>query len=130
MEIDPPFHPSPDVDSKFEVPADHMQFTVEVDCATAYHIKIWLRNNVGLSQQASEMYIPKANPGRYCYSLTYVKASLTADPGVASLIPARSHTFVEIDLEIISSVILLLSAESFKKVCCQLQGKVCARNTG
>ena len=29
-------------------------------------------------------------------------ASLTADPGVASLIPARSHTFVEIDIEIIS----------------------------
>ena len=24
-------------------------------------------------------------------------ANLTADPGVASLIPARSHTFVEID---------------------------------
>ena len=32
-------------------------------------------------------------------------ASLTADPGVASLIPARSHTFVEIDYEIISTVI-------------------------
>ena len=29
-------------------------------------------------------------------------ASLTADPGVASSIPARSHTFVEIDHEIIS----------------------------
>ena len=27
-------------------------------------------------------------------------ASLTVDPGVASLIPARSHTFVEIDYEI------------------------------
>ena len=32
----------------------------------------------------------------------------TADRGVASLIPARSHTFVEIDHEIISKVILLL----------------------
>ena len=42
-------------------------------------------------------------------------ASLTADPGVASSIPARSHTFVEIDREIISTVILLPSAESFKK---------------
>ena len=29
-------------------------------------------------------------------------ACLTADPGVTSLIPARSHTFVEIDHEIIS----------------------------
>ena len=49
---------------------------------------------------------------------------------VASSIPARSHTFVEIDHEIISTVILLPSAESFKKGCCQLQAKVCARSTG
>ena len=34
-------------------------------------------------------------------------ASLTADPGVPSLIPARSHNFVEIGHEIISMVILL-----------------------
>ena len=56
--------------------------------------------------------------------------SLTADPGVVSSIPARSHTFVEIDDEIISTVILLPLAESFKKGCCQLQVKVCARSTG
>ena len=31
-------------------------------------------------------------------------ASPTADPGVMSLIPARSHTFMEIDHEIISMV--------------------------
>ena len=47
-------------------------------------------------------------------------ASLTADPRVASFIPAPSHTFVEIDHEIISMVILLPSAESFVKGCCQL----------
>ena len=57
-------------------------------------------------------------------------ASLTADRGLASLIPASSRTFVEIDYEIISTVILLPSAESFKKDCCQLQAKVCARSTG
>ena len=58
-------------------------------------------------------------------------ACLTADPGVASSIPVRSHTFVEIDQEIISTVIELPpSAESFKKGCCQLQAKVCARITG
>ena len=57
-------------------------------------------------------------------------ASLTADPGVASLIAARPHTFFEIDHEIISTVILLPSAESFKKSCCQLQAKVCAGSTG
>ena len=56
--------------------------------------------------------------------------SLTADPGVASSIRAWSHTFVEIDHEIISTVILLSSAESFKKGCCQLQAKVSARSTG
>ena len=44
--------------------------------------------------------------------------------------PGWSHTFVEIDHEIISTVILLPSAESFKKGCCQLQAKVCARSTG
>ena len=34
---------------------------------------------------------------------------LTVDPGVASLIPGRSHTFLEIDHEIISTVILPLA---------------------
>ena len=71
-------------------------------------------------------------PGRVAQSVTCLAtdASLTADPGVASSIPAQSHTFVEIDHEIISTVILLPSAESFKKGCCQLQAKVCARSTG
>ena len=32
----------------------------------------------------------------------------TADPGVVSLILARSHTFVEIDRDIISMVILII----------------------
>ena len=43
-------------------------------------------------------------------------ACLTADPGVASSIPARYHTFVEIDHEIISTVILLPSADLFMRV--------------
>ena len=41
---------------------------------------------------------------------------LTADPGVVSLIPARSHTFVEVDHEVISMVILLPSADSRRVV--------------
>ena len=57
-------------------------------------------------------------------------AETASDPGVASSIPARSHTFVEIDHEIISIVILLPSDDSFKKGCCQLQAKVWARITG
>ena len=48
----------------------------------------------------------------------------------ASLIPVWPNAFVEIDHEIISTVILLPSAESFKTGCCQLQAKVCARSTG
>ena len=71
-------------------------------------------------------------PGRVAQSETCLAtdAGLTADPGVASSILARSHAFVEIDQEKISTVILLPSAESFKKGCCQLQAKVCARSTG
>ena len=71
----------------------------------------------------------KSIPGRVAQSVTCLvtDAKLTADPGVASSIPARSHTFVEIDFEIFSTVILLPSAESFMKGCCQLQAKVCAR---
>ena len=71
-------------------------------------------------------------PGRIAQSVTClaIDVCLTADPGVASSIPARSHTFVEIDHEIISTVILLPSADSFKNGCCQLQAKVCAQSTG
>ena len=47
-------------------------------------------------------------------------ACLTADPGVARSIPTWSRTFVEIDHEIIATVILLPSANSFKKACCEL----------
>ena len=70
----------------------------------------------------------KKIPGRVAQSVTCLATdvNLTADPGVASSIPAWSHTFWEIDHEIISMVILLLSAESFMKGCCQLQAKVCA----
>ena len=50
-----------------------------------------------------------AQSGLYLYLLTNQYACLPADPGVASLIPARSHTFVEIDHEIIPTVILLPS---------------------
>ena len=40
--------------------------------------------------------------------------------------PGPVPYFVEIDYEIITTVILLPSAESFKKDCCQLQAKVFA----
>ena len=57
-------------------------------------------------------------PGRVAQSVTCLApdTSLTADPGVASSIPARSHTFVEIDHEIIYTVILLPSADHSRRV--------------
>ena len=72
----------------------------------------------------------KVQKSRRTKSMRATDACLTAIPGVASSIPARYHTFVEIDHEIISTVILLPSADLFKKGCCQLQAKVCARITG
>ena len=71
-------------------------------------------------------------PGRVAQSVTCLAtdACLTADPGVASSIPVQYHTLSEIDHEIISTVILLPFADLFKKGCCQLQAKVCARITG
>ena len=62
-------------------------------------------------------------PGRAKQSVMFLATDvwLTADPGVANWIPARSHTFVEIDHP---------SAESFKRVVVKLQAKVCAGITG
>ena len=78
--------------------------------------------------------VENSRPRRAVRMCLATDAYMTADPGVSSLIPVRSHTFVEIDYEIdheiISTVILLPSTESFKKGCCQLQVKVCAQSTG
>ena len=62
-----------------------------------------------------------ALPGRVAQSVTCLATD--ASPTVqiqGSQIRSRSNTFVGIDHEIISTVILLPSAESFKKGCCQL----------
>ena len=53
---------------------------------------------------------------------TQSMACLIADPRLMSSVPARSHTFVEIDNKIISTVILLPLIQ-------ELQAKVCARST-
>ena len=65
-------------------------------------------------------------PRRQSVTCLATDACLTADPGVPSLITARSHTFMEIDHEINSTVIFLPSAESFKRISYQLLAKVCA----
>ena len=56
--------------------------------------------------------------GRVAQLVTWLEtdASLTADPGVASSIPARSHTFMEIDHEIISTIILHPSTNHSRRV--------------
>ena len=60
--------------------------------------------------QFQSIHINSPIPGCVAQSVTCLAsdACLTADPGVARWIPARYHTFVEIDHEIISTVILLL----------------------
>ena len=96
----------------------------------------WLRNKKNHFQLRTLIW----RPGDYkslSHQLNHVSVSqsvtclatdtsVTTDPGVANLIPAWSHTFVEIDHEITSMIILLPSAESFKKGCFQLQAKICA----
>ena len=92
----------------------------------------WLWQDCTFLQAHLSLRYVAYRPGRVAQSVTCLAtdACLTADLGVKSSIPVRSHTFVEIDHEIISTVILLPSADSFKKGCCQLQAKECARITG
>ena len=63
-------------------------------------------------------------PGRVAQSVT----CLTADPGVVSSTQARSHTFVEIDHEIISMAILLPSADSRKVVVSYKRNTMCTKD--
>ena len=95
-------------------------------------VRNFITSTVKKLSEDLEVYTNIMQPGRVAQSVTCLAtdACLTADPGVASSIPVLSHTFVEIDHEIISTVILLPYADLFKKGCCQLQAKVCARITG
>ena len=77
----------------------------------------WVRYDFLSQGKISDISYPKCmkcfyNPGCVVQSVT----CLTADPGVANSIPAQSHTFMEIDYEIISTTILLPSADSRRVV--------------
>ena len=72
-----------------------------------------------MCSKGTGLYLRPGHIGKLVTCLT-TDASLTADPAVLSSIPVRSYTVLEIDHEIISTVILLPSADSFKKGCCQL----------
>ena len=76
-----------------------------------------------ISQIHNKMLVLTINSRALGSTAEYV-ASPTVDQGVMSLIPARSHTFAEIDREIIFTFIFLhlLIQEGL----CQLQAKVCA----
>ena len=71
-------------------------------------------------------------PGRAAKLVTCpaTDTCLYVEPEVANSISDLSNTFVDVDHEIISTVILLPPAESLKKGCCQLQAKISARSTG
>ena len=60
--------------------------------------------------------IRKPGPVAQLVTCLATDACLTADPGVVSSIPVQSHTFVEIDHEMISTVMLLPSAYKRKYV--------------
>ena len=96
---------------------------IAADVKRRHHF--WDRKNSGKLRVIYTFLVTKL-PGCVAQSVWCLAtaASLTANPGVASSIPTRSHTFVEIDHEIISMFILLPSAESFMKGCCQLQTNV------
>ena len=73
--------------------------------------------------EVQQLFNPLA-PGCVVQSVMFLTADtcLAADPGVASLIPARSHTFAEIDHEMMSMAILLPSADS-RRVVVHYKGK-------
>ena len=81
----------------------------------------FLKKSAGNKKETQITQNAKTSSGRVAQSVTCLAtdACLTADPGVASSIPVLSHSFVEIDHEIISTVILLPSADLFKKGCWQ-----------
>ena len=78
-----------------------------------------------ISAFGSNVEIPYCQYYNTCISQPVTTA---ADPGVVRLIPARSHTFVEIDQEITILVILLLPL--IQEGLLRLQEKACTQSTG
>ena len=71
-------------------------------------------------------------PG-HCPMISKYGPSLSKEIGPVDpsfLFVKKSHLNKIFILQLVSTVILLPSAESFKKGCCQLQAKVCAGSTG
>ena len=75
-------------------------------------------------------FSPLCDPWDRTATCLITAVCMTADSGVVSLIPGGSHTFLDIDHEMISMVIIIPSPDSFKKCCCQIQVKLHAQITG
>ena len=92
-------------------------------------------SNLSSADSICKQFGPKSGPiaTGLCSAISYVfgnRCESDCRSRGREFDPAWSHTFVELDHELISTVILLPSAESLKKGCCQLQAKVCAHSTG
>ena len=72
------------------------------------HERHFITSGPALIPQQDDYKTRKDTESRFTKPGPTIQASPTADPGVASLSPPRSNTIVEIDHEIISTVILLL----------------------
>ena len=94
---------------------DHWSFSY--NSFVKFHCKNYESHKMNVDMLYSNL-LKLGVPGLVVKPVTCLAADmcLTADPGVASSIPARSHTFLEIDHEIISTVILLSSADSRRVV--------------
>ena len=114
-----------DLDQTSSSPADYVSIRnyghlMAGFCAFAMSVKISCANVLSLVSQSSD------------WSVIF-HTFFVSDYRCVSDCRSRGRkfdTFVEIYHEIISTVMLLPSAESFKKGCCQLQAKVCAQRTG
>ena len=90
----------------------HVAYQIKADDAGSNMVANILPTDTPSTQGVgSKLYL--FQPGRIAQSVTCLATDscLTADPGVASWIPAWYHTFVEIDHEIVSTVILLPSPD-------------------
>ena len=92
----------------------------------SYHNQLGLEATKNLSSGCPKKQDSSQSPQLTCQA---TDACLTSEPGVSNTIPSQFHTFLEIYHEIISTEILLPSAESFKKGSCHLQAKsMCTKN--
>ena len=82
------------------------------------------------SEKIKKYFSPLCDPRDRTATCLITAVCLTADSGLVSLILGGSHTFLDIDHEMISMVIIIPSPDSFKKCCCQIEVKLHAQITG